>query len=70
MSKELTKKQKKKLQSLADDIIFEAKEVRLDYEKNPSKMSGSVISIHENSPVLDTELNNDQLPMLEEIKNN
>jgi len=48
----LTKKQKEELQSLLDDIVFDAKEVRLDYEGNPSEMSGSVISIHEDSPFM------------------
>jgi hypothetical protein len=56
----LTKKQKKELQSLADDINFEAKEVRLNYEKNPSELSGSVIEIHEHSPFLDTHLDSDK----------
>ena len=51
MSKNLlTKKQKEELQSLVDDIVFEAKEVRLDYEKNPSELSGSIIQVHEGSP--------------------
>ena len=60
MSKNLTKEQKKELQSLADDIIFEAKEVRLDYKNNPSELSGSVIQVHENSPALDTKKDNDE----------
>ena len=50
----LTKKEKKELQSLIDDIIFEAKEVKLDYDKNPSENSGSVIQVHEGSPYLVT----------------
>ena len=56
----LTKEQKKELQSLADDIIFEAKEVRLDYKNNPSELSGSVIQVHENSPALDTKKDSDE----------
>ena len=53
MSKhKLTKKQKEELQSLVDDITFEAKELRLDYEKNPSEISGSITQVHENSPFL------------------
>ena len=60
MSEKLTKKQKKELQSLTDDIMFEAKEVRLDYERKPSETSGSIINVHENSPVLDTEKDSDE----------
>ena len=48
----LTKKQEKELQELADDILFEAKEVKLDYTNNPSKLSGSITQVHENSPYL------------------
>ena len=48
----LNEEQRKELQSLIEDIKFEAKEVRLDYEKNPSDMSGSVHYVHENSPFL------------------
>ena len=57
---DLTKEQKGELKSLIDDIIFEAKEVRLDYENNPSKLSGSVTQIHENSPALDTKKDSDE----------
>ena len=56
----LTKEQQKELKSLADDILFEAKEVVLDYNNNPSKLSGSVTQVHENSPVLDTEKDGDE----------
>ncbi len=56
MSKQkLTKKQKEELQSLVDEITFEAKELRLDYENNNSDLSGSVVHIHENSPFLDVD---------------
>ena len=48
------KKQEEELKSLIDEITFEAKELRLDYEENKSDMSGSVIHIHENSPFLDS----------------
>jgi len=61
MSKDLlTKKQKKELEQLMEDIIFDAKEVRLDYEGNPSEMSGSVVSIHENSPFLNETYDGDK----------
>ena len=48
----LTKKQQEELQKLTDEIIQDAKKVRLDYKENPSEMSGSVTQIHENSPFL------------------
>ena len=48
----LTKKQQEELQKLTDDMIQDAKKVRLDYKENPSEMSGSVTQIHENSPFL------------------
>ena len=51
MSKDiLTKKQQKELKSLIEDVTFEAKEVRLDYEKNPSEVSGSVPVVGEFPP--------------------
>tara|TARA_B100000073_G_C23428036_1_gene450065 strand:+ start:278 stop:511 length:234 start_codon:yes stop_codon:yes gene_type:complete len=50
----LNEEQRKELQSLIEDIKFEAKEVRLDYETNKSELSGSQIHIHENSPYLDS----------------
>tara|TARA_R100001082_G_C4241010_1_gene107345 strand:+ start:235 stop:462 length:228 start_codon:yes stop_codon:yes gene_type:complete len=58
----LTKKQKKELQSLTNEMTFEAKELRLDYEKNPpsTQLSGSVTQVHENSPALDTYLDSDE----------
>ena len=49
---ELTKKQQKELQKLTDDIIDEAKNVKSDYDKNPSSMSGSITHVHEDSPYL------------------
>ena len=48
----LTKKQEEELQKLTDELIQDAKKVRLDYKENPSEMSGSVTHIHENSPFL------------------
>ncbi len=51
----LTKKQREELQSLIDDVTYEAKQLRVDYEKNKSNMSGSMINIHENSPFLDVD---------------
>tara|TARA_Y100000034_G_C6545139_1_gene235337 strand:- start:187 stop:423 length:237 start_codon:yes stop_codon:yes gene_type:complete len=48
----LTKKQQEELQKLTDEIIQDAKKVRLDYKENPSEISGSITQIHENSPFL------------------
>ena len=59
MSDELTKKQQEELNKLTDEIIGEAKKVVDDYVSNPSNISGSVVSIHQNSPFLDTDENNE-----------
>ena len=47
--KELTKEQQKELEILAAEIEAEAIQMKLDYEKNPSEESGSVVMVHENS---------------------
>ncbi len=57
----LTKKQKAELQSLIDDITDEAKNVKLDYETNKTDISGSVVHIHEDSPFLDTDKNEEPM---------
>ena len=49
---ELTKEQKEKLQKLASEMAIEAKNVREDYKKNPSEMSGSITQLNINSPIL------------------
>ena len=49
----LNKKQKKEIQEIIKQITVEAKIVVEDYAKNPSEISGSVVQIHENSPILD-----------------
>ena len=46
-------KTKKELKKLTDEMIKAAKNVRKDYEKNPSEISGSVVSVHETSPFID-----------------
>ena len=51
--KDLTKEQQKELEQLALEIEAEAIQMKLDYENNPSDMSGSVVVVHENSQVLD-----------------
>ena len=55
MSDDLTKEQKKELEKLKNEIIDEAKKVVNDYVDNPSDISGSVVGIHQNSPFLDTD---------------
>jgi len=53
MSKDLlTKEQKKEMKRLIKELTEEAKKVVEDYVKNPSDMSGSMVMIHENSPLL------------------
>ncbi len=53
---ELTRKQRKELNSLAVVIAEEAINVRLDYEQSGSNLdSGSIVAIHHNSSLLDDE---------------
>ena len=52
MKDKLTKKEQKELQKITNEIIQDAKKVRLDYKENPSEMSGSITQVHENSPFL------------------
>ena len=59
MSDDLTKEQKEELERLQKEIIDEAKKVVEDYVDNPSEISGSTINIHQNSPFLDTDENNE-----------
>jgi len=49
----LTKKQQELLKRLADEIMGLAVDVVDDYQNNPSEISGSIIQVHENSPILD-----------------
>ena len=56
MSK-LTKEQKKELEKLAAEMEAVAIQMKLDYETNPSDMSGSVVVFHENSKLLEEEDN-------------
>jgi len=44
----------KKLQKLTDEILEEAKLVLEDYKKSPSELSGSVIQVHYDSPLIKT----------------
>ena len=50
----LTDKQKEEIQKLADEVQKEAELVIKDYKDNPSELSGSVVNVHENSPILDS----------------
>ena len=56
MSK-LTKEQEEwmELEKLMAELEAEAIQMRIDYEENPSEMSGSVVVVHENSEFLDEE---------------
>ena len=53
--KELTKEQQKELEIITAELEAEAIQMRLDYEKNPSEESGSVVVIHQESELLDDE---------------
>ena len=53
----LTTEQKKELEQIAAEIEAEAIQMKLDYEKHPSDMSGSVVVFHENSELLEEEDN-------------
>ena len=57
MSKEdkLTPEQEKELVLLSAEIEAEAIRMRIDYEKNPSEESGSVVYIHQDSSLLEDE---------------
>ena len=57
MKEDLTKEQQKELEQLAAEIEAEAIQMKLDYETNPSDMSGSVVVFHENSELLEEEDN-------------
>ena len=60
MSDDLTKKEKEELEKLQKEIVDEAKKVVEDYVDNPTDISGSVVSIHQNSPYLDTKKDSDE----------
>ena len=50
---------KKELERLKKEILEEAKKVVEDYVDNPTDISGSVVNIHQNSPFLDEDENNE-----------
>ena len=49
----------KELEQLKKEIIEEAKKVVDNYVDNPSDISGSVVNIHQNSPFLDSDENDE-----------
>ena len=51
----------KELEELKKEILDEAKKVVEDYVDNPSDISGSVINIHQNSPYLEADENDEPL---------
>ena len=61
MSDDLTKEQKEELEKLQKEIIDEAKKVVDNYVDIPSDISGSVVNIHQNSPFLDTDENDEPM---------
>ena len=52
---------RKELEILKKEILEEAKKVVEDYVDNPSDISGSVVNIHQNSPYLDSDENDEPL---------
>ena len=53
--------EKEELERLKKEILEEAKKVVEDYVDNPSDISGSVVNIHQNSPYLDTDKDDEPL---------
>ena len=49
MKNKLTPEQEQELARIAMEIQAEAIQMKIDYEKNPSEESGSVIHIHQDS---------------------
>ena len=52
MKNKLTEEQQKELEILAAEIEAEAIQMKLDYEINPSEMSGSVVVVHQEAEFL------------------
>jgi|TARA_R100000479_G_scaffold147081_1_gene82554 hypothetical protein len=53
--------EEKELERLKKEILDEAKKVVDNYVENPSDISGSVVNIHENSPFLDSDEDDEPL---------
>ena len=60
MSDELSKKQKKELEELQNQMIDEAKKVREDFKKTPSDENVTDINIDFDSPYLDEQFKGSQ----------
>ena len=60
MSDELSKKQKKELEELQNQMIDEAKKVREDFKKTPSDENVTDINIDFDSPYLDEQFKDSQ----------
>ena len=52
MNNKLTEEQQKELEILAAEIEAESIQMKLDYEINPSEMSGSVVVVHQEAEFL------------------
>ena len=55
------KLEKEELEQLKKEILDEAKKVVDNYVDNPSDISGSTVNIHQNSPFLDGDENDNPL---------
>jgi len=55
VSELLTDEGKKELEKIVKEIDNLAVDIVKDYAKNPSNESGSVVLVHQNSPLLDNE---------------
>ena len=51
----LTPEQEKELVKIVTEIEAEAIQMKMDYDKNPSEESGSVVYIHQESSLLENE---------------
>ena len=51
----LTPEQEKELVKIVTEIEAEAIQMKMDYDKNPSEESGSVVYIHQDSSLLENE---------------
>ena len=51
----LTPEQEKELVKIVTEIEAEAIQMKMDYDKNPSEESGSVVHIHQESSLLEDE---------------
>ena len=52
MKNNLTEEQQKELEILSAELEAEAIQMKLDYEKNPTEESGSVVVVHQEAEFL------------------